>query len=49
MNKNIAKIAITKPLHNLFDYEIPEKTNNKGTIEMTFLLYITTFLSSLSA
>ena len=24
MNKNIAKIAITKPLHNLFDYEIPE-------------------------
>ena len=24
MKKNIAKIAITKPLHNLFDYEIPE-------------------------
>ena len=22
--KNIAKIAIIKPLHNLFDYEIPE-------------------------
>ena len=25
MKKNIAQIAIVKPLHNLFDYEIPKK------------------------
>ena len=30
MNKNIAQIAIIKPLHNLFDYEIPK---NKGRLE----------------
>ena len=28
MNKNIAQIAIIKPLHNLFDYEIPKKSNH---------------------
>ena len=27
MNKNIAQIAIIKPLHNLFDYEIPKKSS----------------------
>ncbi len=26
MSKNVAQIAVIKPLHNLFDYEIPEKT-----------------------
>ena len=28
MNKNIAQIAIIKPLHNLFDYEIPKKSSH---------------------
>ena len=28
MNKNIAQIAIIKPLHNLFDYEIPKKNSH---------------------
>ena len=30
MNKNIAQIAIIKPLHNLFDYEIPK---NEGRLK----------------
>ena len=29
MTKRIAQVAIIKPLHNLFDYEIPQETLNK--------------------